>query len=394
MTRTALAYADCFSGISGDMFLGALLHAGLEEALLRAELAKLQLDPYTLEIEPRSVDSIAGIKVHIKSTSQQQFRNLPAIHQLLDNSGLAPEIIRTIRQVFAEIGQAEATVHNIPVEEVHFHEVGALDTIIDVAGVVIGLHHLGIQKLVSSPIPLGHGFVHCRHGTMPLPAPAVCHILKDVPVYGVNIDKELVTPTGAALIKVLANDFCPLPPMTIRTTGYGLGSHTHMGTSPNLFRLITGYATTVQESQEVEIIETNLDDWSPEGFPYLSEQLFTSGALDVSIAPIQMKKGRPGYRLQVICTPAHSLPLKELILSETTAIGIRHRREHRYTLPREAVTVTTRWGRMLAKKVLTPAGTVIYPEYEECRVIAQQHNVPLREVYQEISRITKDTKTP
>jgi len=217
-----------------------------------------------------------------------------------------------------------------------------------------------------------------------LPAPAVCELLRGIPVYGVPIEQELVTPTGAALLRVLADHFGPMEPMIIEQTGYGAGSHVLPDQRPNLFRLIVGRTNSVNESQEVEIIETNLDDWNPEGFPYVCDLLLAKGALDVSLAPLQMKKGRPGFRLQVICIPAHGHMLKEIILSETTAIGLRFRREQRYTLARKKVFVETRWGKLQAKKVWTPAGNLIYPEYEACREIAARHKVPLQLVYREV----------
>jgi uncharacterized protein (DUF111 family) len=217
-----------------------------------------------------------------------------------------------------------------------------------------------------------------------LPAPAVCELLRDVPVYGVDCASELVTPTGAALLKNLATGFGPMPPMTIAATGCGAGSRTLAGNRPNLLRLFVGTPRLAEESQQVEIIETNLDDWSPEGFPYLSELLLARGALDVNITPIQMKKGRPAFRLQAVCDPAHGYEIKATILSETTAIGLRFRREERLTLPREQVLVTTRWGTVAAKRVKGPAGTVIYPEYEECRRIALEHQVPLTAVYRQV----------
>jgi hypothetical protein len=303
---------------------------------------------------------------------------------LLDRSDLPAGVTEKSAAVFRELADAEAKVHGIPVEQIHFHEIGALDTIIDVIGTVLGLHLLDIRKLVVSPVPIGRGLVACAHGTLPLPAPAVCELLRGIPVYGVPIEQELVTPTGAALLRVLADHFGPMEPMIIEQTGYGAGSHVLPDQRPNLFRLIIGRPSSVSESQEVEIIETNLDDWNPEGFPYVCDLLLARGALDVSLAPLQMKKGRPGFRLQVICIPAHGYMLKEIILSETTAIGLRFRREQRYTLAREPVFITTQWGRIQAKKAWTPAGIVIYPEYEACREIAARYKVPLQQVYREV----------
>jgi pyridinium-3,5-bisthiocarboxylic acid mononucleotide nickel chelatase len=383
-TRTRVAYADCFAGVSGDMFLGAVIHAGVDEDVLRNELHKLDIGPFTLSITSKTVSSIESISVRVDSEPRSEFRHLPAIIALLERSRLPVRIIEQSAAVFRELAIAEAKVHGIPLEKVHFHEIGAVDTIIDVVGTVLGLHLLDITKLIASPVPAGRGLVTCAHGILPLPAPAVCELLRGIPVYGVPIEQELVTPTGAALLRVLADHFGPMEPMTIEHTGYGAGSHVLPNGLPNLFRLIVGQISTVNETQEVEIIETNLDDWNPEGFPYICDLLLAKGALDVSLAPLQMKKGRPGFRLQVICNPVHGPRLKETILSETSAIGLRFRKEQRLTLAREAVIVDTRWGKIQAKKVWTPAGTVVYPEYEACREIAARHNVPLQQVYRAV----------
>jgi hypothetical protein len=366
------------------MLLGALLHAGLDRQLLKDELDKLHLDDLRFEVEDKSVNAISGIKVTISSNRRQELRTLPAILHILEASELAPAIKDQAADVFQALARAEAKVHNVPIDTVHFHEVGALDTIVDVVGVIIGLRHLGISRLFCSFLPTGQGFVSCSHGMLPLPAPAVCELLRGIPTYGVDLRQELITPTGAALIASLVDGFGPLPPMTITAAGYGAGSHVLTNGQPNLLRIIIGTAIDPSEQQLVEVIETNLDDWSPEGFPYLSEQLFDQGALDVTIAPIHMKKGRPGFTLQVISPPAYADRLKDIILSETTAIGLRFRKESRRTLPREQVAVMTKWGEVPAKKVHTPAGITTYPEYEECRKIAVRHRIPLQQVYNEI----------
>ncbi len=383
---TLIGYADCFSGISGDMFLGAVLHCGMPEELLRDELAKLKIDGYQLSISSRRINGIGSTKVDVLCEKNQEFRHLSKILDLLHNSNLDDRIISYAEKVFIILAQAEAKVHDIELEKVHFHEVGALDTIIDIVGSIAGLTHLGIEKLYSSPLPSPHGFVHCSHGMLPLPAPAVCEILEGVPCYGVNIEHELVTPTGAALIKGLASGFGHMVPMTIKKTGYGAGSTIREKGLPNLFRLITGEAVSVNEKQEVEVIETNLDDWSPEGYPHLCDKLFDAGALDVNLTPIHMKKGRPGFKLQVISSAAHSAAIKNTLFRETTSIGLRFRKEHRVTLEREHIEVTTPWGRIQAKKVTRPDGDIIYPEYEECRKLALQHGIALGRVYDAVKK--------
>ncbi len=384
LSSARIAYLDCFSGVSGDMLLGALLHSGLDYQLLRKELDKLNLDGLEFRMEERTVNAISGIKVTISSDRRQELRTLPAILQILEASELDQTVINRSSDVFRALARAEAKVHAIPIDKVHFHEVGALDTIVDVVGTVIGLHQLGITRLFCSSLPTSHGFVKCAHGLLPLPAPAVCELLQGIPTYGVNLQQELITPTGAALIATLADDFGHLPPMTITATGYGAGDHILTNGQPNLLRIIIGMASGFSEEQTVEVIETNLDDWSPEGFPYLCEMLFDQGALDVTLSPVQMKKGRPGFTLQIISPPAYAHLLKDIILSETTAIGLRFRKESRRTLQREKVEVTTKWGKIMAKKVQSPTGANIYPEYEECRKTAIQHKVPLQEIYNEV----------
>lgn len=379
-----LAFADCFSGVSGDMLLGALLHAGVDRQVLTDELAKIPLPGLVVTVEEQTLQGIGCIRVAIDSQRRQELRTLPAILRLLEDSDLDRQVVAKASTVFRTLARAEAKVHGIAEDQVHFHEVGALDTIVDVAGTVLGLQVLGIDRLIVSPLPLGRGFVQCAHGLLPLPAPAVCELLQGIPTYGVELSQELVTPTGAALIATLADGFGTLPPMTIQATGYGAGSQTLTNGQPNLLRLLVGEGGEAGESQLVEVIETNIDDWSPEGFPHLCDLLFARGALDVTLTSILLKKGRPGFALQVISPPAAAHPLKETILAETTAIGLRFRRESRRTLPREKVVVATKWGEIAAKKVRTPAGTVVYPEYEACREVALRHRVTLPEVYHEV----------
>ena len=384
--RLRTAYLDCFSGVSGDMLLGAFVHAGLDAELLREELARLNIPDLEVDISDDSLQSIACKKVKVSGGRDRQLRTLPAILPTLENSGLAPEIVHNAVNVFQALAEAEANIHNVPVDRVHFHEIGALDTIADIVGVAAAMYHLKIRRCICSPLPLGRGFVDCAHGRLPLPAPAVCELLKGIPTYGVDMDRELVTPTGAALVKMLADDFGPPPAMTITGGGYGGGSQLLDNRQPNLLRLLLGDSEAVEEEQEVTVTETRLDDWSPEGFPYLCEKLMREGALDVSLSPCHGKKGRPGYTVQVISSHARSMPLQETLLSETTAIGLRFRKERRRTLIREKVHVATEFGRLAAKKVQTSGGEVIYPEYEECRRVAESTGAPLAAIYRSVYR--------
>lgn len=367
------------------MLLGALLHAGADQLSLEQSLHELDLEGLVFQVSPRSVSSIEAFSVKIDSTAKLRFKNLPAILSILSDSRLGQDITEPATKVFTTLAEAEAKVHGIAVEKVHFHEVGAIDTIVDVVGVILCLRLLGVDNIVCSPLPTGHGFVKCDHGLLPLPAPAVCEILKYTPTYGVGLKQELITPTGAALIKTLANDFGPLPPMKIKNTGYGAGSRTLENGQPNLLRCIIGESENVSEQQQVEVIETNLDDWNPEGFGYLMDLLFENGALDVTLSPLHMKKNRPGFALQVICAPAFSHHLKQTIFAETSAIGLRFRRDYRMTLIREKVVIPSPWGEIGAKKINGPRGVVIYPEYDECRKIASANKIPLKEVYHRVT---------
>lgn len=378
-----ICYLDCFSGVSGDMLLGALLHCGVEDEVC-SQLQSLPLPGlrFTTRITRRA--SIAACQVEIDTSRRQELRTLPLILELLENSALDPEIKKRSAMVLTLLGEAEAEVHGIALEEVHFHEVGAVDTIVDIVGSLIALKELGVTKLVCSELPVGKGFVNCAHGMMPLPAPAVCRLLEGMPSYGVAISQELITPTGAALVKGLVDEFGALPPMRIAKTGYGAGSHSLDGGQPNLLRAIIGKGRAAAESQEVEVIETNIDDLSPEILPHLFERLLAAGALDVSSSAIQMKKGRHGFALQILADPGRAARLKEILLAETSTIGLRFRREQRTTLERKSVVVTTPWGEVEAKLAIKPDGPTIYPEYERCRAIAKEHGIPLVRVYQQI----------
>ena len=388
--QVTIGYVDCFSGISGDMFLGALINAGMGLEFLQSQLACLNIDHFQIQSVSHKEQTIAATRLLIETDGPPVSRTWKIIRQLIEQSSLQETVKEKSLAVFSCLAEAEAKVHGCSPQDVHFHEVGGLDSIIDIVGAAIGLVHFDIDHLVTAPLPLARGWVTCEHGVLPLPAPAVCEILRGVPVVGTDIDRELVTPTGAALVKTLSRDFGNFPAMTISRTGYGAGSHELPDKQPNLLRLVIGHARSVEECQEVEVIETNLDDWSPEGFPHLCSRLFSHGALDVSLVPIQMKKGRPGFLLRVIADPAHSLEIKQRILSETTAIGLRFRMERRITLPRQTGTVKTTWGPVKVKRVESPAGPVIYPEYEDCQRLAVEHDITLKEVYAEVNRCSPE----
>jgi uncharacterized protein (TIGR00299 family) protein len=384
------AYLDCFSGVSGDMLLGALLDAGLPEAHLREVLAALPLHGFTLSIEQKTVQGFAATQARVeyahRAHHRHAHRHLAEITTLLNKADMESSIRDKALAVFTRLAEAEAAVHGTTIDQIHFHEVGAMDAIVDIVGAVAGFAYLKIERLVCSPLPMPRGWVACAHGEIPLPGPAVCHLLAGVPVYGENLDQELVTPTGAALVRELASGFGPMPPMLLARTGYGAGSMERRDGRPNLLRLLLGQSMEVAEAQEVEVIETHLDDWNPEFWPYVSERLMAAGALDVCLIPMQMKKGRPGFLLRVIVESARRDSVTRLLFSETSAIGLRLHREQRLTLSREIITVATPWGDLPAKKINTPSGMVITPEYEACRKVAEARRIPLQEVYAAVRR--------
>jgi len=374
------------------MLLGAFLHAGLPEDLLIAELSKIPDLDFDITVASDVRSGIGCKQVTVHSGSNQQFRHLENILETLQKSSLKSSILERAGRIFTRLAEAEASVHKVDITKIHFHEVGAVDTIVDIVGSLIAIEYFGIMEISCSPLPMGRGFVKCDHGNLPLPAPAVCELLRDIPVYGVEQDKELVTPTGAVLATQLADNFGMMPTMIVKKTGYGAGKNILDNEQPNLLRLLIGEKEIVEETQTVEIIECNLDDWNSEMFPHLSELLFNADALDVSLTPILMKKGRPGQRLQVISKPHKAFPLKQIILAETSAIGLRFRQESRMTLPRESVEVATSWGKIKAKQVHKPDGKIIYPEYEECRKIAQSENIPLERVYRAVIQAERKEK--
>ncbi|WP_420207901.1 nickel pincer cofactor biosynthesis protein LarC [Candidatus Electronema sp. JC] len=377
-----ICYLDCFSGISGNMLLGALLDAGLPEELLRAELAKLDLDGWRLECKQTVQAGLRATLAQVHLSKSTKCRHLAEIEALIEDSALAAAVKERALAVFQRLAEAEARVHGSSVDEVHFHEVGAADAIIDIVGAVVGLHHLGISETVCSPLPLASGWVRCAHGELPLPAPAVCELLKNVPVRGELLAQELVTPTGAALAVGLSSSFGPLPPMILSRSGCGAGTRRRRDGRPNLLRLLIGQRQEVEEAQLVEVIETCLDDWNPEFWPHVSAKMMAAGALDLSLSPVQMKKGRPGFLLRLIADPAHAARLKELLLTETSAIGLRFHSERRMTLPRTAVELATPWGAVRAKQVELPDGCCrLKPEYEDCARLAREHGIPLQQVH-------------
>lgn len=376
-----IGYFDCFSGAAGDMILGALVAAGLDSDVLRADLGKLNLDGYELKIHRTRKQGFAAVKVDVAVTEKQTHRHLRHITEIIDAAGLSSDVKQRAKQVFCRLAEAEAKVHGTTVEEVHFHEVGAVDAIVDVVGAAIGFERLGLERIVCSSIPTGSGTVTCAHGVMPVPAPAVAELLVGVPLAACDEVGELTTPTGAAILTTMAETYSPLPPMRIVRTGYGAGNRDGAN-RPNVLRLIIGEALgSGSPTDEVVSLEANLDDATGEQIGYACERLLEAGALDVCTTPIMMKKGRPGVLLSVLCPLEKEADCRRIIFTETTTFGIRRRICSRHTLERRSRTVATRFGEIRVKLgILEGAVVRASPEYDDCAAAARANGVALREV--------------
>jgi len=442
-----IAYLECFSGISGDMFLGALVDAGVSPRLLEDTVAALGLGA-KLEISRVVRSGISATKVdvwvegekdmpreeywakqnaahaaapalieasghhehshehghshsyehthshtgpgeHAPHTHGHTHRGLNEIRKIISGAPISDQAKKTAICTFEALGAAEAKIHNVPVEEIHFHEVGAVDAIVDIVCAAVGAEALAVDEFVCSPLNVGGGTVHCAHGTFPVPAPATLELLREAPVYSSGVQAELVTPTGAAIVKTLARRFEAFPPMKVERAGYGAGSR-DFEHNPNVVRLVIGEAAKPLDkvnSETISVLEANIDDLNPQVFGYVLDRLLQEGALDVFGVPVQMKKNRPGTLLTVLCKSEDAGKLKQLIFAETTTLGVRRREEVRQTLARRWENVRTQWGEVRIK-IASMNGTVTNyaPEYEDCRKIAAEHHIPLKTVMQEATR--------
>ena len=442
-TFMRIAYLECFSGISGDMFLGALVDAGVRPQLLEDTVAALGMGA-KLQISRVIRSGISATKVDVwvdgeKDMPREEYwakqdaahehppehgqdhphahshdhhehapsdgasvgisvphkhehvhRGLKEIREVISAAAISESAKKTAISMFEALGTAEAKIHNVPVEEIHFHEVGSVDAIVDIVCAAVGAEALGVEEIVCSSLNVGGGTVKCAHGNFPVPAPATVELLKDAPVYSSGVQAELVTPTGAAIAKTLVRRFASFPEMKIEKSGYGAGSRDFPG-HPNVLRLVVGEATSMlaakTSSETITVFEANLDDLNPQVFGYVMDRLLEEGALDAFGVPVQMKKNRPGTLLTVLCKPEDASRLTQLIFTETTTLGVRRREEVRQALARRWETVRTPWGEVRIK-IASMNGTVTNyaPEYEDCRRIAAEHHVPLKTVIQEASR--------
>lgn len=399
-------YFDCSSGISGNMTLAALAEIIGDENYLIEELKKLHIDGYEINISKKVKNGITGTHVDVILTHQHEHshvqkeqdhhhnheqehhhhhhhhhehRNLHDVCEIIDNSDIDEESKDLAKRIFMRVAKAESKVHNKPLDEVHFHEVGAIDSIVDIVGTAILINKIHPDKIISSVVNDGHGFIECAHGKMAVPVPATTEIFanSNVKFRQIDIDTELVTPTGAAIIAELSSEFTTLPTMKIKKVGWGSGAKDLK--IPNVLKVY--YGEMQEENQKIVVMETNIDDCSGEILGYTEEMLFQNGALDVFYTPIFMKKNRPAYRLTVVCKETDILKLQNIIFKETTTIGIRYRYEYRTELERKVITIDTKYGKLQAKKVVNNGETYIYPEYESIKELAEKNNIPLKEVY-------------
>jgi len=382
-----LAYFDCFSGISGDMTLGALVDGGLSIDSLRTELAKLNLPGYEIKAEIVKRSGIAATKVRvIIDNKEQTSRHLTDILNIIDGSSLSDTIKRKSGMIFKRLGEAEARVHGTTTDNIHFHEVGAVDSIVDIVGSVIGLELLGISQIITSSINVGSGTVQTSHGLLPIPAPATAELLKGVPFYESATKFELTTPTGAAIISTLGASFGPLPTMRVDRIAYGAGDK-DFPDRPNVLRLMIGELVATYVEDTSIIIETNIDDMSPQLYDYVIEKLMLQGAQDVYLTPIIMKKGRPAILLSVLTDKSKADMILDTIFRETTSIGVRIQEVGRKKLGREIKEVDTMYGKIRVK--ISKRGDdilTITPEYEDCRKIAEEKQIPLKQVMEEAKK--------
>lgn len=379
-----VAHFDCFSGISGDMTLAALIDAGVDADAIRRAIDSLGL-PIKLEVEKVRKGGFAATYVHVEAPEEDTHRFLPDVEAILargrDAGGLTARQHDLARRIFRRLAGAEATVHGIPVEKVHFHEVGALDSIADIAGAAVGLDLLGAGRFTSRSVPTGSGTVQCAHGLMPIPAPATAELLKGVPLGPSSVRAELTTPTGAAILTTLVTEWIDQPLMTVERIGHGAGRKT-FPEQPNVLRLFVGTSQVPSDSDQVWVLETNLDDLPAEVVGYCYDLLLGAGALDVFSTPVFMKKNRPGVLLSVLASETALPALEEILFRETTTLGIRRYPVSRRKLQRRACTVQTPWGPVQGKLGWREGRPPVFsPEYEDCARVARQHGVALREVY-------------
>lgn len=394
-----ILYYDCSAGISGDMNLGALIDLGVPFEYLRAELNKLKVKGYTLECLSSVKMGISGTRVNVileqhhsrqDKHTHHEHRNLKDISKIISSSPLSDYVKTKSMEVFRYIAEAEAKIHSKPLAEIHFHEVGAIDSIIDIVGSAICIEYLNPDKIIGSTIELGNGFVDCAHGRFPVPAPATAEILKGIPVKKGTVDKEATTPTGAAILKVFVDEFSDRISFLIKKIAYGIGHHDL--TIPNVLRVYEGEMHVPSQLKtdrtEAILIECNIDDMNPEHYEYIMEKLFDAGAQDVFIVPVIMKKSRPAIQLKVLCSQQDQTSIEEILLYETTSLGVRYTTVTKSMLQRTMHTIETKYGPVRIKEAMLQGKIIKYKaEYEDCVLAAKKADVSLQEVYRVVNQI-------
>jgi pyridinium-3,5-bisthiocarboxylic acid mononucleotide nickel chelatase len=378
-------FFDTIAGISGDMTLGALVDAGLPLEYLSTELKKLDLTGYELWGKHVQQNGITAMKLEVVVTKEDKHhRHYSDIKQLIERSTLPDRVIMDAVAIFFTLAKAEAKIHSIPVEKIHFHEIGAIDSIIDIVGTAIGINYFGVGQIYSSPVKLGaSSTVRSEHGVIPTPAPATMEILRGYPVMFTDLPEELTTPTGAAIIKTLSRGILSKEKITFEKIGYGSGTK-QFERLPNLLRVGVGEISNLINEEEITLIEANIDDMNPELYPYVVDKLIASGARDAYITPVIMKKGRPGTMISVLCTPEDQDKMIKILLAETTTLGVRYSRMNRKILTRDVKTIETEFGKVRMKTIETDGKEYTKPEFEDCKRIADDLGIPLIEVYRRL----------
>ena len=387
-----IAYFDCQSGVSGDMVLGALIDLGVDLKKIVAGTKSLAIDGHEIKARKVKRAGLVGTKIDVvinrQKNSRPHSRNYSQIREIINGSALPKKVKTDSIKIFKMIGAAEAKVHGITIGKVHFHEVGAVDSIVDIVGAAIGFNLLDAGRVCVSPINTGEGTVECAHGILPVPAPATLELLKGVPCYSSGIRKELATPTGVAIIDYYANSYGSLPRMTVEETGYGAGGHIIEGL-PNLLRVIVGRAQETPVSR-LSVIETNIDDMNPEFYGHVMESLFSAGALDAWLTPIIMKKSRPAVKISALAPVELHDRIANILLAETSTFGVRSYEVDRKILDRSVMSLSSPWGKVRVK-VGSMGGNILHisPEYEDCLRIAKEEGIPLKKVYDDIARLAE-----
>ncbi|HSB06974.1 MAG TPA: nickel pincer cofactor biosynthesis protein LarC [Thermodesulfobacteriota bacterium] len=381
-----IAYFDCFSGASGDMILGALIDAGLSPRLLRRELNKVRIPNVYLKIGKVLKGGLSATRVSVEGKNEKRsHRSLKELLTIVDRSRLDAEIKEKSKEIFQQIAGVEAKIHQRPVDEIHFHEIGGLDSVVDVVGAVWGIRHMGIEEVHVSKVNVGSGFVECEHGVLPVPAPATLALMKGKPIYSSGIEKELLTPTGAAILATLGSQFGSMPAMKVEVVGYGAGRDDLP--HPNLLRLVLGGRIMSSGKEKVMVIETNIDDMNPQFYDYVMERLLSVQVQEVFLTPVLMKKNRPATLVTVICPSEKMSSVAEFLLRETTTLGLRWHEEERAIAQREILTLPTKHGKIRFKLARWQGKPVnIAPEYEDCKKLALTKKIPLKEVFEEAKK--------